>query len=323
MIQNKPRDINSSSLLRELEYARFILNNREEEKLIDTYSKEVVKKRHNPNRTYTGAKNLKRLTLNLIKRNKQKDDSIKTVNLWCRNMPLYSANIIKAFMHEVQNELRKINAIGVLELHPQDIEVNSPHIQFVGTKAEEVEDLIAKILVKKGYEINYAEAVGRKDAKEKEYYKQISQQIQEEEQVIRKSGMLKTETQQLTKKIQQDKRESLEQTLKRTIDSLRIFIDKQKKQPIEEQTITTQKTKEIFRDFCHTKKEKRKEKTTLKSLETISKDFLEFFTNTIDRTSSQIQKIQTLQEENFDNILKSFEEKEREFDAIIKKKNDE
>ncbi|MCW1538492.1 hypothetical protein OLR75_10725, partial [Campylobacter jejuni] len=59
-------------------------------------------------------------------------------------------------------ELLNNNIQGIVELHLQDREINSPHIQFIGTEAEKAEYIIATILVNLKYETSIENAIGKK-----------------------------------------------------------------------------------------------------------------------------------------------------------------
>ena len=64
-------------------------------------------------------------------------------------------------MLEVKDILRKNGCFGFTEIHPQDREILSPHIQYVGTNADKAEALIADWLVKNGFEISIESAIGK------------------------------------------------------------------------------------------------------------------------------------------------------------------
>ncbi len=59
----------------------------------------------------------------------------------------------------LQQRLLENDIQGILELHLQDREINSPHIQFVGIKAELAERIIAQTLVDFKYEISLESAL--------------------------------------------------------------------------------------------------------------------------------------------------------------------
>lgn len=58
---------------------------------------------------------------------------------------------------------------GILEIHLQDREINSPHIQFVGVNAPKAEMIIAQTLVELKYETSIESALSKKDFRP--YYK--------------------------------------------------------------------------------------------------------------------------------------------------------
>lgn len=154
MIQ-QARSINSTSLLREAELAVLVLENENQIDYFQEAIDEVVKNRKDEEVRYTGAKDLKRQLLALL----NQYGEVKTANVWCRELIVDLAHI---------NHLRKLIAdalarekiYGVVEIHLQDREINSPHIQFVGIEAERAEDIIAEIVVDLKYELSMESAKG-------------------------------------------------------------------------------------------------------------------------------------------------------------------
>lgn len=155
MIQRARNNI-SVSFFREAEYATIVLDTLEKEAYFEQLSIGVVRKRKNPNKTYTGAKNLRTQFLAALK---QLGD-VQTANIWARKL-IIEPETIESLRTQIQTTLRKNCIYGVVEIHLQDYEINSTHIQFVGTRAEEAERLIAEIVVCLGYEDSFASAVGK------------------------------------------------------------------------------------------------------------------------------------------------------------------
>lgn len=157
MIQ-QARSVKSYSFLRELEIARFILQNPFNQKILEIGRQNVLNKFKAPNRTqYTGIETLKKQAM--IALSQESNLEIKTANVWAR-MAKLDGRIFR-IMKEIEWELRGKNIVGILEFHAEDKEINSHHMQFVGTKAEEAELIIAKILVKYKFELSIKWAIGR------------------------------------------------------------------------------------------------------------------------------------------------------------------
>ena len=156
MIQRARNNI-SVSLFREAEYATIVLDNPEKEAYFEQLSIGVVRKRKNPDKLYTGVKALRTQFLAALK---QLGD-VQTVNIWARKL-IVEPEAIESLRAQIQTTLRENRIYGVAEIHLQDYEINSTHIQFVGTQAEEAERLIADIIVRLGYEDSLAAAVGKK-----------------------------------------------------------------------------------------------------------------------------------------------------------------
>jgi hypothetical protein len=147
------RSSRSKSLLRELESAVFILHRDIEHFFLNAANK-VVRLRKDPNRVQTGAKALKDTLLSYL----EQQGEIKTVNVWCRKIRISE---IKDILSYIKQSLIDVGIQGVVELHMQDREINSPHIQFVGTKPVIAEKIIAEIVVKFCFEDSYESAVNR------------------------------------------------------------------------------------------------------------------------------------------------------------------
>ncbi|KAJ9816195.1 hypothetical protein QR412_06105 [Campylobacter jejuni] len=118
----------------------------------------MVKRRKDDAYTFTGAKSTKEELLALL----GGFGEVKTANIWARNIiiELEKINELRAILAK---RLADENIYGVLEIHLQDREINSPHIQFIGIKAEEAEIIIAETLVEMKYELSVENAIGRKD----------------------------------------------------------------------------------------------------------------------------------------------------------------
>ncbi len=148
------RGANSSSLLREAESALFIFENDDMEHYFQQFCDDVVQKRKSAQFVQTGAKELK---TNLLSYLEQRGET-KTANVWCRGIKMFEFN---SFLEEIKRHLKGAGIEGVLEVHLQDREINSPHVQFVGTRAQEAEELIAQIVVKRKYETSMDSALSK------------------------------------------------------------------------------------------------------------------------------------------------------------------
>ncbi|TEY00706.1 hypothetical protein [Campylobacter sp. US33a] len=156
MIQ-QARSSNSRSFLREAEDCVLILDSVENINYFQSLINNVVAKRKN-NETYTGAKEAREQLLALLKRYGE----VKTANVWCRNL-IVEIDKINELRNILAKKLDEKNIFGVLEIHLQDREINSPHLQFVGIKAEEAETIIAQTVVELGYEISLESAMSKKN----------------------------------------------------------------------------------------------------------------------------------------------------------------
>ena len=171
MIQ-KARGEDSQSLLREIAYSCLVLpTGTQAERDLDIYflrqlSKVLKAQRAKQEGTLssgckTGAKKVRIELLEHLRQIASKQDSrVQTANIYCRFFKFTEDNLIK-FMLEVKDILRKNGCFGFAEIHPQDRELLSPHIQYVGTKADVAEALIADWLVKNGFEISIESAIGK------------------------------------------------------------------------------------------------------------------------------------------------------------------
>ena len=159
MIQ-KARSSDSNSLLRELEFMSLLIQDEKDRNYLLKKLNEIYKKRKEAmgaSGVRTGIKDFKELLLAYL----NSKGEVETANIWARALP-YDEKAIKDLILLIQNQLMKQNIEGVLEIHLQDREINSPHIQFVGNNAHKAEQIIATILVKLKYEIDMENALGKK-----------------------------------------------------------------------------------------------------------------------------------------------------------------
>ncbi|MDD0848770.1 hypothetical protein PTQ35_08175 [Campylobacter sp. 46490-21] len=171
MIQ-KARGEDSQSLLREIAYSCLVLpTETQAERDSDIYflrqlSKVLKAQRAKQEGTLssgckTGAKKVRIELLEYLRQIALKQGSrVQTANIYCRFFKFTEDNLVK-FMLEVKDILRKNGCFGFTEIHPQDRELLSPHIQYVGTNADKAEALIADWLVKNGFEISIESAIGK------------------------------------------------------------------------------------------------------------------------------------------------------------------
>lgn len=146
------RSASSQSLLREAETAIFLIQDANMKAWLEVETRKVVAKRRDPEAFMTGATDLKRVLLAYL----SQQGDVKTANIWCRSILSYEA---ADFLKELNEILKNHDLVGVVELHWQDRELNSPHIQYVGTNAEYAEVLIAEAVVARDYERNVSEAL--------------------------------------------------------------------------------------------------------------------------------------------------------------------
>lgn len=154
------RSQNSKSLLRELEFSLVLIKDKTTREYFLHKLNEVFIRQNDPNSQKTGATKVKTELLTYL----GTQGYLNTANVWARNLSLDRKNINNLLL-ELQTELLKNDIKGVLEIHLQDREINSPHIQFVGTNARVAEQVIAEILVKKGYETSIENALSKKNFK--------------------------------------------------------------------------------------------------------------------------------------------------------------
>lgn len=152
------RSSDSKSFLRELEDALTLVKDDKARKYFLNQMSEVLKKRKDTSSIFTGEKDLKSELLSYLKQ----FGYVKTANVWARNVPMDRSAIDK-FLVILQQRLLDNDIQGILELHLQDREINSPHIQFIGIRTNEAEVIIAQTLVEFKYEISMESALGKKD----------------------------------------------------------------------------------------------------------------------------------------------------------------
>ncbi|RAX56431.1 hypothetical protein CCZ01_09535 [Helicobacter monodelphidis] len=172
MIQS-PRSHKSQSFLREAKYAVFILDQEEKENYFSQHIKKLLEKRKNGNR-FTGETSVKQQLLAAL----SQLGEVKTANIWARKL-LVEKSAIDSLRAEIDSALRQENIFGVIEIHLQDAEINSSHIQFVGIKAHRAEEIIAEILLQNRYEDSFLSAIGR-DIKPKYEPKDSLQELVQE-----------------------------------------------------------------------------------------------------------------------------------------------
>ena len=171
MIQ-KARGEDSQSLLREIAYSCLVLpTGTQAERDLDIYFlrqlSEVLKAQRakQEGTLSSGCKTgAKKVRIELLEHLRQialaQGSNVGTANIYCRFFKFTEDNLIK-FLLEVKDILRKNGCFGFAEIHPQDREILSPHIQYVGTNADKAEALIADWLVKNGFEISIESAIGK------------------------------------------------------------------------------------------------------------------------------------------------------------------
>ena len=154
----RARNENSSSFLREIEYALVLI---EEPKIRNYFlakMAKVLENRKNPNIKKTGEKDLKSEILSYL----SQQGFAQTANVWARNIYL-NAESINELLEILQKSLLQYHCQGILEIHPQDREINSPHIQYLGINAKTAEMVIAETLVGLGYETSVESALSKKN----------------------------------------------------------------------------------------------------------------------------------------------------------------
>lgn len=171
MIQNARGD-DSQSLLREIAYcclvlpldtqAEIDLNLYLIKKLAGVLNAQIDKRDGKLDKgAKTGVKQVRQELLEYLRQIALRQGSIvQTANIYCRFLKFTEANLIK-FTTEVTKFLRENGCFGFAEIHPQDRELLSPHIQYVGTNADRAEALIAEWVVKNKFENSTEDAIGK------------------------------------------------------------------------------------------------------------------------------------------------------------------
>lgn len=148
------RSVNSKSLLREAATCVLSFEDENTEQFFQNKINSMILKRNDAFQILTGEKDLKTDLLSYL----QQKGEVMTANIWCRNLVFEELNQLRS---EIKITLNQNGVEGVVEIHLQDREINSPHIQFVGNNAKFAEELIANIVVKRNYEPDLASAVGK------------------------------------------------------------------------------------------------------------------------------------------------------------------
>lgn len=190
MIQSA-RSENSRSLLREAEEAVLLIEDEAIRELFENKIADMIEKRKDPEAVKTGAKELKRDLLGYL----EQQGRINTVNVWMRHFDLAGFSTAKK---TIEATLKDIGANGVFEIHLQDREINSPHIQYVGTRAEEVEQALSELVVSMGYEESLQNAAS-KDLKP--FY------VEAEQPIITRSTVEELQTMKEIEAMREEKRE--------------------------------------------------------------------------------------------------------------------
>ncbi|CAM3313768.1 hypothetical protein [Helicobacter labetoulli] len=132
----------SRSFLRELEFALIAVTDEKTREYFLSALQEIDSKRKSPQITKTGEKDIKSEILAYL----NQKGYTQTANVWARALSI---------------DRKDIN--NLLHILLQDREINSPHIQFVGIRADEAESIIAHTLVELGYESSVENALSKKD----------------------------------------------------------------------------------------------------------------------------------------------------------------
>ncbi len=156
MIQ-QARSSRSDSLLREAQEAVLLFSDDSVKELFEKLIKNIVEKRKDPNLTYTGAKEAREHILAYL----EQQGEVKTANIWARWLPI-EREALNSIKKQIENALSSEGIEGVVEIHLQDREINSTHIQFVGNNAKEAEQIIGNIIINNGYEDSLESALNTK-----------------------------------------------------------------------------------------------------------------------------------------------------------------
>lgn len=213
MIQ-QARSSHSDSLLREAEEAILLFNDDFAKELFQNLIKNVVEKRKDPSITYTGAKETREHILAYL----EQQGEVKTANIWARWLPI-QREALDSIKKQIQIALQKENIEGVVEIHLQDREVNSTHIQFVGNNAKQAEQIIGNIIVNNSYEDNLDSAL---NSKARAAYTQMDSKLLPHKQTIKEYLQVIDDREQhrATKALEQQKEQKAKEITKTRIDDL-------------------------------------------------------------------------------------------------------
>ncbi len=226
MLQNA-RSAESRSFLRELEFSLVLIGNPKARNYFLKSLGQVNAKRSGSSDSagstsgssnkQTGEKDTKSEILAYLRQK----GYVQTANIWARALSIDKEDI-NELLKILQIRLLQEEIEGILEVHLQDREINSPHIQFVGMNAPKAEVIIAQTLVELKYETSIESALSKKDFRP--YYK-INPKARypkhndlESEIKYRKSIQIKKSEEEIEKLINTfDKKLSqLKQTLEKT-----------------------------------------------------------------------------------------------------------
>ncbi len=149
------RSANSRSFLREAKSAILVLADDEAVSYFNRRIDEVIKNRE-ANAPFSGAKAVREELLAYLNR----FGEVQTANIWARGL-VVEVDAIEHLRCLVATELAKNDIYGVVEIHLQDREINSAHLQFVGVKAQMAERIIAQIVVDLKYELSLKSAMSK------------------------------------------------------------------------------------------------------------------------------------------------------------------
>lgn len=158
------RNPQSKSFLRELEFFITLIN---DDKARDYFLEKlslVSAKRNDSSVNQTGERDIKSEILAYLNQR----GYTQTANVWARALSM-DKNDINELLQTLQIKLLEAGIEGVLEIHLQDREINSPHIQFVGIEANRAEVIIAQTLAELKYETSIQSALSKKNFQP--YYK--------------------------------------------------------------------------------------------------------------------------------------------------------
>lgn len=154
----RARKADSRSFLRELEFALILVRDTQAREHFLGNLSDVFRKRNDPNARKTGERDAKSEILAYL----NQKGYTQTANVWARALDI-DRKSLKNLLQILQTRLLEHGAEGVVEIHLQDREINSPHIQYVGIKAEQAEQIIAQTLVELRYETSLENALSKKE----------------------------------------------------------------------------------------------------------------------------------------------------------------